>query len=153
VQGIAHEAGHTFGLAHVRTEGSDPDPLVKTTNPDVMSYDSPRTFFQDSIFHTTAYNYHPDSGKNELTGTVPHWTYYEEEVYPWGVVEVPHEHEMLTQNSFTYLTQVLGPRPVGAGKDDFANVSHAGSVTPGWLAAGKDGAVPNLSAWSTTAGS
>jgi hypothetical protein len=152
VQTIAHEAGHTFGLAHIRTVGTDPYYLGNSTNPEVMSYDSPKTFFQNSTFQITAYNNNPASGLPELTGTIPHWTYYEPEVFPWGVIYVPHENDVKTQNSFTYLTQVLGERQVGPGQDDVANVAHTGSVSPGWWGAGKDGTSPNVLAWSSTTG-
>src|SRR5262249_23986259 len=39
-RGIAHEAGHTFGLAHVRSHGlSDPAALGAGSVDDVMAYD------------------------------------------------------------------------------------------------------------------
>src|SRR5262245_57163706 len=77
VEGIAHEAGHTFGLAHVRTDVStsnpsgfleDPEPLPDydySTTPrtlltdnegtinDVMSYSDSGVFFANQTFPTT----------------------------------------------------------------------------------------------------
>ena len=39
---IVHEAGHTFGLVHVRTDGgTDNTALTSGSTSDVMSYDSP----------------------------------------------------------------------------------------------------------------
>jgi len=85
VQAVAHEAGHTFGLAHVRTSGQDPDDLTPGMNPDVMSYDSPQTFFQNSTFQTTGWNNTP--GGNEFDEKqVPWWLYLELQCGPGGCV-------------------------------------------------------------------
>ncbi len=58
---IAHEAGHTYGLAHVRTEGGvdliDAAPTYSASNPpDLMSYDAPMTRFINQTFNMTSYN-------------------------------------------------------------------------------------------------
>src|SRR5207245_2092723 len=63
VNAIAHEAGHTFGLAHVRTDDKTDfpnndtlatyDPLAK---PDVMSYNSNNDYFNNTAFNLTEAN-------------------------------------------------------------------------------------------------
>jgi hypothetical protein len=98
VTAIAHEAGHTFGLAHVRTDGqsdypSNPNnPVTFHTNlpEDVMSYDSLNDFFNNTTFNTTAANF----------------TSFDPKLFPnyQGT-------NILTQNSFSYLQTVLGARP------------------------------------------
>jgi hypothetical protein len=81
---ISHEAGHTFGLAHV----------LSSPTPDEMSYDTPLAprYFADQTFTITdkngggvSPNYHPI----------------------WQV----KDNYITTQNSFTYLEAVLGDRP------------------------------------------
>jgi len=94
-QSIAHEAGHTFGLAHVLS-----DPTA-----DVMSYDAPNAFFADATFSITSSN---GTGTSALV------------VPKWGNPPTA----MRTQNSYTFLTAVLGAAPT----DDFASVAHPASV-------------------------
>lgn len=57
---VAHEAGHTFGLAHIRTDGKSDStglPTYRTTNPpDVMSYDSNNDFFSNTTYNVTDAN-------------------------------------------------------------------------------------------------
>src|SRR5262249_39432147 len=96
---VAHEAGHTFGLAHVRTDGNSdyPNNPIDTSiefksglPPDVMSYDSNNDFFSNTAYTLTEVNgdgLDPDLSPN-YKGTA-----------------------LLTQNSFTYLQAVLGARP------------------------------------------
>jgi hypothetical protein len=96
---VAHEAGHTFGLAHVRTDGKSdyPDnpsstPTYKTTNPpDVMSYDSNNDFFSNTTYNVT-----------DANGTSTDTTLFPDYDTLGNIV---------TQNSFTYLQTVLGARP------------------------------------------
>jgi hypothetical protein len=100
--GIAHEAGHTFGLAHVRTDGKT-DYTNGTFNnvtfsndlpPDVMSYDSPNDFFSNSGFNVTIANNNGTS-INPTPGFAPDY----------------QGETISTQDSFTYLQTVLGARP------------------------------------------
>lgn len=151
-QAVAHEAGHTFGLAHVRTVGEDDDDLTPNapgTSPDVMSYDSPNSFFQNSTFQLTGWNNTPN-GNDYNDHNIPWWYYGEWQTFPWGEVYVfpAGSHYMETQNSFTYLEAIHGDRPL----DDFANVAHTWTVSEGWQTAGNDGVVGQPTAWSTTSG-
>jgi hypothetical protein len=124
VRSIAHEAGHTFGLAHVRTDdvpntyvlASDPLALGPGTVGDLMSYSTrsrefsvSKDFFANQTFNITDWNYHADEQMNEL----------DTDLHPrWGI---PGLYDIIdTQNSFTYLQAALGARP----SDDFANVAH-----------------------------
>ncbi|HVX14132.1 MAG TPA: DUF4214 domain-containing protein [Pirellulales bacterium] len=100
--GIAHEAGHTFGLVHVRTDGQS-DFTNGTFNPvtwnddlpiDVMSYDSPNDFFSNTDFNVTIAN-------NDGTSVQP----------SPGLAPNYEGEAITTQNSFTYLETVLGARP------------------------------------------
>jgi hypothetical protein len=86
VRGIAHEAGHTFGLAHVLTKTDD----NLAGEPEIMSYDTEHQYFADETFDITNANFNSNDD-----GTVP--------VYDGT--------PLLTQNSYTYLEQILGDRP------------------------------------------
>jgi hypothetical protein len=120
---IAHEAGHTFGLGHVRTDNlTDPAPLGHGYLPEIMSYtDSGTGFarFADRTEPLTAFNF--DGGSTSMDDDVlPGWTTY---VTVGGqTYGVPYY--LKTQNSYQFLSAVLGSRPA----DDFANVVHATSV-------------------------
>lgn len=93
--GIAHEAGHTFGLAHVRTDGQADFPTNPTngltyssTNPpDVMSYDSNNDFFNNTTFNVTQANFN-----TVAPGLFPNY----------------QGTDIAMQDSFTYLQTVLG---------------------------------------------
>src|SRR6185312_9405915 len=62
---IAHEAGHTFGLAHVRSDGSsDPATLGSGTVADVMSYDAANRYFANQTLGITDWNYEPNAPKS-----------------------------------------------------------------------------------------
>jgi hypothetical protein len=100
---IAHEAGHTFGLTHVRTDGlSDPANLGAGTVADVMDYATGTTgtnFFANQTFPVTDWN-------NSPTGLMLDPDGGEHPKYnggPDGLITVT------SQNSFTYLQYVLGP--------------------------------------------
>ncbi len=113
-QTVAHEAGHNFGLVHVTTA---------TTEPDAMSYDTTNARFMNRTFNITDRNY--DASTDTLSNDarmVP--MYFHVDFLP-GFVIFPHTDRIVTQNSYTYLNQVLGARPVGS---DLANVANAGSV-------------------------
>jgi hypothetical protein len=96
---IAHEAGHTFGLAHILTHGF----------PDLMSYDAdPRSHFADRTFPVTDLNFNPVKGTRDHTPKIePNWQ---------GTA-------IKTENTFSYLMAVLGPRP-----DDHAKVVDVTTV-------------------------
>lgn len=107
---VAHEAGHTFGLVHIRTVGVDPAPLGTGTTPEMMSYDSDNLLFANRVFGITAWN--NDGDNYHLDGTLPYW----------------QGEDVERQNSYTYLQAVLGARPA----DDRANVAHPGAVDPAY---------------------
>jgi hypothetical protein len=116
---VAHEAGHTFGLAHVRTDGQADFPTnpnnghtYKTSNPpDVMSYDSNNDFFSNTTFNVTQAN---------GTGVDP------------SLFPDYQGTDITLQNSFTYLQTVLGARPttsqIGLADEDL-KVLNAGIQT------------------------
>ncbi|MCI0462386.1 MAG: hypothetical protein L0Z62_35995 [Gemmataceae bacterium] len=113
---IAHEAGHTFGLAHVRSDGlQDPTPLGTGTGEEIMDYSSvpannpPEEFFANRTFTITDFN-HTDSGSAEL----------EPSFHP----TTKSGFRIPAQNSYTYLLGVLGARPA----DDAPNVANPGTV-------------------------
>jgi hypothetical protein len=83
-QAIIHEAGHTFGLAHVVTQFFSPP------TPEAMSYDSLNTRFKNETFFITDLNGSGSSPENH-----PYWG----------------EDKIIMQNSFTFLEAVLGDRP------------------------------------------
>jgi hypothetical protein len=133
-QSIAHEAGHTFGLSHIRSVGADNPsdsstvPAFSGTNPpEMMSYDSPNRLFADRTFNMTAAN-QTNSGVVYQSGIVPVWG----DLVVLGIPILTTTME--TQNSFTYLTAVLGANP----GDDFANVADSSSV------AHMSGLMPNV---------
>jgi hypothetical protein len=120
---VVHESGHTFGLVHIRTQGQDPMPLGPGNNnfPDVMSYDTNHTRFVNQDFTITDYNYNPNSGTSTETGDYP---------YYWP-------NQITAQNSFQYLSDVLGVRP----PDAIADVAHAAYLDSSY----KESAVGQLS--------
>jgi hypothetical protein len=112
VQGIAHEAGHTFGLAHV---------LSSPTN-DMMSYDAGNVYFANKPFSITALNNSGTTTSTDSYHATPesHWDIFT----GYSYIEVPIAIQ--TQNSFTYLQTVLGKRY----SDGYVHVSDAGTVDP-----------------------
>lgn len=116
VAAIAHEAGHTFGLAHIRSTGSDSNgaPTFSNSNPpDMMSYDAPNTRFVNQKLTTTGYNGTPPSYNVTL---LPMWQY----------------SLITTQNSYTYLKTLMGARAL----DDHPNVAHTSLVDTGAYSVG-----------------
>ena len=145
-QGIAHEAGHTFGLAHVRTDKNygtgpfvlDPTPLPTAataatatapavpasanqgTIPDVMSYTDANLYFANATLPVTTFN-------NSGTGTaqdsreqpLSHLDFYVPQK-----IEIPIN--ITTQNSFTYLQTVLGARA----SDGYDHATDPNTVDP-----------------------
>lgn len=91
---IAHEAGHTFGLAHVLTS---PDF-------DIMSYDTyGNTFFNDKVMNVTDLNYNGTTTTN--TGDFP-------TVNGNDVNGRKYPVQIKLQNSFAYLRYALGNKAV-----------------------------------------
>jgi hypothetical protein len=97
---IAHEAGHTFGLAHV-------DSL---TIGEMMSYTAENTRFDNIPFQITTLDNNGNSVNPNYYGLQPVWD----------------GSTITTQNSFTFLQAELGPRP----DNGMAHVAHQGSVDP-----------------------
>src|SRR5262249_33101127 len=106
---IAHEAGHTFGLAHVRTDGltgtTNPD-NSKATIPDIMSYNrlSGLEYFADQSLALTSLNASGDPA------AIPRY----------GFAGFP----AVTQDSFVSLSQVLGARS----HDGRSHVADVGAI-------------------------
>jgi hypothetical protein len=108
---IAHEAGHTFGLAHVRTDGlSDPAPLASGTIPEVMSYNrfSGLEYFKDQSLTLTAWN--QSSSGLQLSSSLPAYLNF----------------RPTTQDSFYSLGQVLGYRSDSI--DNHFHVADSGAI-------------------------
>jgi hypothetical protein len=140
-QAVAHEAGHTFGLAHVRTDmtkglfNTDPAPLGRGTVGDLMSYNTaagspPRTFFADQTLPITDFNfeYVPKDMvyENVLEPSMqPTWNWPDRN---WGWLGIKDKVPITTQNSYTYLQAALGPRAA----DAFCHVADLTSVDPAY---------------------
>jgi hypothetical protein len=110
VRSIAHEAGHSFGLTHIRTVGADPDvvgALDPKNPPEVMSYDSPNTLFTYKKQQITEWNYEGQDVDNNP-------------IYKQST-EAPlfRNAKLKTQNSFLYLSYLFGTCPW----DDLASVA------------------------------
>jgi hypothetical protein len=83
---IAHEAGHTFGLAHV----------LSNPTPDIMSYDASNQYFADKTFNITDLNF--NGQQTQIDNSIqPNW----------------QGTNITTQDSYTYLGAVLGYRQNG----------------------------------------
>jgi hypothetical protein len=116
VQSLTHEAGHTFGLAHVRsdvgtngqfqTDANGDTAKYAGTVGDLMGYNNGganRTFFANQSLPLTLYNYHPEitpPGDQIDSG------------FQYNYVNNNVTFTPSTQNSFLYLQEVLGSRPV-----------------------------------------
>jgi hypothetical protein len=135
-QAICHEAGHTFGLGHIRTHGVDDNPVSfdKNAAPDVMSYDSPNQAFLNTTFDITSANY--DANDQQV-----HFSLYNRPWYYTNAFNIPVPVFMQTQNSFTFMNTILAPRD----KDDVADVANAKAVDPGW----SDSPARVLKSWDT----
>jgi hypothetical protein len=97
---IAHEAGHTFGLEHVRSDGlPDPKPLGKGTVQDIQAYDAPDVFFANQSVPLTTANNTPSGVKFE--GILP--AYHD--------AAANQDVTLKTENSYRTLGRVLGFRP------------------------------------------
>jgi hypothetical protein len=129
---IAHEAGHTFGLAHVRSDGSrDPATLGTGSVSDVMSYDARNQYFANQTLNITDWNYEPNAPKS-TPGLVNGFKIEpgQQPTNDWSItvgsktvlVPVP----VSVQNSYTYLSVELGPRP----SEPHAHVADLSRVDP-----------------------
>ncbi|OAI48002.1 hypothetical protein AYO44_08070 [Planctomycetaceae bacterium SCGC AG-212-F19] len=107
-QNIAHEVGHTLGLAHVLT----------APTPDTMSYNATNAYFANQTFNITDAN---NTGTQTVTDTYHARPYSE---YQVGFYTVPLQIQ--TQNSFTYLEAVTGDRTA----DGNAHWSDPNTVDP-----------------------
>jgi hypothetical protein len=107
-QSIAHEVGHTFGLAHVTSSPTQ----------DIMSYDAANSYFANKTFNITDLN---NTGTKLVTDAY-HERPYSEYLYNGAVIPVPIQ----TQNSFTYLEALYGDRQ----SDGKAHYSDRNSVDP-----------------------
>jgi hypothetical protein len=125
-QSIAHEAGHTFGLVHV----------LSSPSKDVMSYDSANQLFVNQTFNITDRN--SDSTSESVLAK---WLDFNPYPYP-EFLFVPTTME--TQNSFTFLSAVLGTST----PDDFADVAHRNNVDSGFV----DGLLPTVAAGANRIG-
>jgi hypothetical protein len=121
-ESIGHEAGHTFGLAHIRTVGTDTQgaPVQGPNPPEMMSYDSYiNQYFMNSTFTITSANY--NGSTTQLGGTVPWWQ-------PAGAF---FPNPITTQNSYTYLQGVLGPRNLS--NDPYHHIADRSAVDNTYL--------------------
>lgn len=108
---IAHEAGHTFGLAHVL---SSPDP-------EIMSYDAANTRFVNKTFTLTSLNNNGTSTSNDSRLTPEWYTHFS----IFGIsLDVPNP--IVTQNSYTYLRTALGAPTTGG--DAWADVADSSLI-------------------------
>jgi hypothetical protein len=98
-RGIAHEAGHTFGLAHIRSDGrSDPAAPGAGSVDDVMAYDAPNEYFADQSLNLTTANQGASGVQFNLT--LPQ---YHDAATNTNVT-------LSTQNSYLALGSLLGYR-------------------------------------------
>jgi hypothetical protein len=116
---IAHEAGHTFGLAHVLTGGTaDPDGSVTSSSfpGDVMSYDAlgaPNPGFLNQTFPVTDVNYNPTTRGLDHDGAAMYAMTYHQQFNPFSPSTYFTDPVAVAtqQNSYTYLQAVLGANP------------------------------------------
>ncbi len=97
-QGIAHEAGHTFGLANVDS----------AAQPDVMSYTDSNTLFNDATFNITDEQFNVKTDTIDQTGLVPM-------IFGFTTIlnhRIPVRQQLTTQDSFEVLNDVLNPQDV-----------------------------------------
>jgi hypothetical protein len=128
---IAHEAGHTFGLAHV----------LSSPSPEMMSYDAANTRFINQTFNITDLNNDGTSTTHD-PGHAPKW--YQTIDFGWFHYDFPVT--ITTQNSYTFLQTVLGARSTAG---DLANVADSTAVDPNYVDGGMWNAGPgfNLTAY------
>jgi hypothetical protein len=120
---IAHEAGHTFGLVHVRTDGvsyaDDSSPLQNNSSmPDVMSYNRALglSYFADTALPISAWNA-SSTGLQWSSDGYPVYSANDNRINP------------VSQDSFTCLSQVLGLRT----QDSHYHIADVGAIDPGHL--------------------
>lgn len=119
-QVIAHEAGHTFGLAHVLSSPSQ----------DAMSYNSGNMAFLNQTFNVTNLNNNQNGMVAPTDAVQPVW-YRKLPAIGFGSFQFDlyEVYDIKLQNSYTTLTTLLGSNPTG--RDSVANLS---AVDPGFAA-------------------
>jgi hypothetical protein len=125
---IAHEAGHTFGLAHVLSSPSQ----------EIMSYDAANVRFYNTTFNITNLNNNGTSTSADPAHE-PEW--HIDYNFWFGTIQLPVT--ITTQNSYTFLQTVLGARSTSG---DFANVADSTAVDSTYA----DGSLTNVSVGSTS---
>lgn len=133
---IAHEAGHTFGLAHVSVAD-------RTGNEEIMSYDT-----YQHVFANVANSLTDQNGAGHEPNLLPQWHYLIS--YDGGTIS--GDVTPRTQNSFQFLLNVLGPRPAlsydleakVADRTAVAGVHVDGVAEPVFMGANKIGFISNL---------
>ena len=124
-QAIAHEAGHTFGLAHVLSSPAQ----------EMMSYDAGNVRFYNQTFNITNLNYNGTTTAPD-DNVQPKWHID----YDFGFFHFQVPVNITTQDSYTYLQAVLGARSTAG---DLPNVADLGAVDPTYV---------NGAMWSATPG-
>ena len=125
---ICHEAGHTFGLAHV----------LSNFDPDIMSYSASNKRSIYSEYELTALNSQPNGPAVEDNGWRAKW--YFEQVTGFGESQFV-ANNLMTQNSYRVLAATLGLRQVGIDASNIANpeLVHEGVFDDGFrLSISKD---------------
>ncbi|MGI9518431.1 MAG: hypothetical protein ACR2NP_15355 [Pirellulaceae bacterium] len=118
---INHEAGHTFGLAHV----------LSGSVSDIMSYSAmnQRAHYQE--FDLSALNSQLGGPTTEDIGWAAAWTY--EQVVGFGETQLV-AHQLETQNSYRVLESTLGTRSVANDVSNIANFDLVHGVYPDAMA-------------------
>jgi hypothetical protein len=127
---VAHEAGHTFGLAHVLDTNTDAagNPIF----PDLMNYAGATVKMQRFVNVTlgvTDLNSDPArGGAFDDPNLQPEWNKADP---TWGWLGFKDNVPITTQNSYTYLQAVLGGRDLS--RDPYSHVADASSVDSVYL--------------------
>jgi hypothetical protein len=109
---VCHEAGHTFGLAHVLTEGFGSD---------MMSYDSSNRYFNFQDFNITNLDAVVGGPAEPNWNFTAMWWFFQFNAVGPQVAQAPLDR----QNSFRTLMATLGERPIA---NDIANLADRDSA-------------------------